>query len=527
MNPSVVASGAAPPEIGEAQTGAVAPLRQGFDWLRFRAPLLALVLTPIVFLVNGYHPFADDGAIYVAEIRRLLNPGLYPHNAAFVLASSRDSIFTHALALVVSTIRLRLDVVLLACQLLSIFLFLLAVGRVAERLFARSSARWGALLAAACSFMLPVAGTALFVMDPYVTPRSFSTPINLLALAACFDGAPWKWALWLVLAGLIHPLMASYALVLIVMLKIALASDGRQRVVRMAAFGLTGFLVSAAVFVATFHVSADLASSQAALSRSYFFLASWHWYEYLGLIFPLLLLFLGARRLRGCGRPAALAGAAFAVGLTSLLAALCFIHPNGSFLLARLQPLRSFHIIYVVGLLLGGGWLGIRLDRFQRGKIFLAALLCAGVMFAMFQAQRLTYGASAPIEWPWAQPRNPWQQAFLWIRRNTPQTALFALDAGYIEYPGEDSQGFRAIAERSMLPDWYKDGGIASEFPVAQVQWRREVQATEGLNEATDEERISRLLPLGATWIVLPIQSETHFRCPYQNSGVRVCRVPE
>lgn len=525
MNPSVVRSCTPEPEIGESQRGTVTSLRNGCSGIRFRVPLIALALTPIVFLVNGYHPFADDGAIYVAEIRRLLDPQLYPHNAAFVLASSSDSIFTHVLALVVSATRLPLAGLLLGCQLLSIFLFLLAAGRVADRLFARSSARWGALLAVACSFTLPVAGTALFVMDPYVTPRSFSTPINLLAVAACFEGGLWSTAFWLLLSALVHPLMAAYALVLVVMLRIALASSGRQRAIRMAAFGLTGFLVSAAIFIATLHVSPNLASSQAALSRSYFFLVSWHWYEYLGLVFPLLLLLAGA--LRGQGRPGAAAGAMFAVGLTALMIALCFVHPSGSFFLARLQPLRAYHILYAVGLLLGGGWMGSRLERFRHGKAWIAAVLCAGVLSAMFAAQRLTYGASAPVEWPWSQPRNRWEQAFLWIRRNTPQTAMFALDARYIEYPGEDSQGFRAIAERSMLADWYKDGGIASEFPVAQAVWRREVPATEGLNEATDEQRIRRLRPLGATWLVLPAQSETRFRCPYQNSEVRVCRIPE
>ena len=35
------------------------------------------LLTPVVLLVHGYHPLADDGAVYVAGIKKLANPSLY------------------------------------------------------------------------------------------------------------------------------------------------------------------------------------------------------------------------------------------------------------------------------------------------------------------------------------------------------------------------------------------------------------------------------------------------------------------
>lgn len=493
---------------------------------RFPVLTAALALTPLVFLINGYHPYADDGAIYVAEILRLAHPALYPHDSAFVLAPSHDSIFGHVLAAFLAHTHVSLGVTLLACQLGSTFLFLLACGRIAEKLFDKRSARWGALAAGACCFTLPVAGTALFVMDPYVTARSFSTPLSLFAVAACLDGSPKRALFWLVLAALIHPLMAAYAAVFLLMLELAIRASGRRQIAWMSCFALSGLPVSAAIFMATLGVSPSLASSRADLSRSYFFLSSWNWYEYPGLVFPLLLLGVGAWRKRGGDRTGELAATAFAVGLTAVLVSLCFVHQSGSFLLARLQPLRSFHIIYVAGILLAGGWIGNRLERFRRWRLLTALALCAGVSLLMFRAQRITYASSNPIEWPWLQPRNAWERAFVWIRTHTPQDAVFALDADYIEYPGEDSQGFRAIAERSMLADWYKDGGIASEFPPAQHQWEREVRATEGLNRATDAQRLARLLPLGASWVVLPMQAETRLVCEYKNSAVRVCRLP-
>jgi hypothetical protein len=160
----------------------------------------------------------------------------------------------------------------------------------------------------------------------------------------------------------------------------------------------------------------------------------------------------------------------------------------------------------------------------RRGRAI--AALCLFLCLIMFAGQRLTYPASNHVEWPGQMPRNRWQQAFLWIRANTPQDAVFALDNDYMESPGEDAQGFRATAQRSAIADWYKDGGIAANFPQAALPWWQGSQATGKLNRATDQQRLARLAPLGATWMVLPAQALTSFACPYTNAQVRVCRLP-
>ncbi len=54
---------------------------------------------------------------------------------------------------------------------------------------------------------------------------------------------------------------------------------------------------------------------------------------------------------------------------------------------------------------------------------------------------------------------------------NTPKDAMFALDAQYITKPGEDAESFRAIAERSALPDFSKDGGVVTNKPELAVEW--------------------------------------------------------
>ena len=80
--------------------------------------------------------------------------------------------------------------------------------------------------------------------------------------------------------------------------------------------------------------------------------------------------------------------------------------------------------------------------------------------------------------------RNLWVQAFVWIRGNTPKDALFALDADYINAAGEDAQCFRAIAERSALPDYSKDGGEASIAPELADAWAIGQAAQQRLSDA-------------------------------------------
>ena len=482
------------------------------------ATVTIALLTAAVLLVHGYHPLADDGAVYVAGIEKLADPSLYQADAVFALSPTHLSIFAHVLAALLRWSHVSLSVLLLACQVASIFLFLLGSWKVAARIFPDHNACWGAVLLAACCFTLPVAGTSLSIMDPYVTARSFSTPLMLFALAAVLDQQWLACALWLGLAALLHPLMACYAA--ITLLTFALTQRRMWRSLGLLA-GL-GWLVCAVIFAVTHHADPSLAYNRAALSRSYFFLSSWRWFEYPGLLMPLLLLGIAGARSRGPWAARALAIAATILGSCALLASICFVHRSGSLLLARLQVLRAFHFVYIAGVLLAGGMLG---TLAQRHKRVIAALYLA-LLLTMFGAQMLVYPASNHVEWPWLTPRNPWQQAFLWIRANTPEGAIFALDNDYIEWPGEDAQGFRATAERSAVADYFKDGGIASNFRQAAIPWWQGSQATAQLNSASDEQRLARLTPLGVDWIVLPAQANTSFPCPFANPKVRVCRMP-
>jgi hypothetical protein len=56
--------------------------------------------------------------------------------------------------------------------------------------------------------------------------------------------------------------------------------------------------------------------------------------------------------------------------------------------------------------------------------------------------------------------------------------------------------------------------------------WMLGQQAQAGLETESDAERLSRLQPLGVTWIVLESSSATEFACLYHNATVKVCRLP-
>src|SRR4029077_4708526 len=90
------------------------------------------------------------------------------------------------------------------------------------------------------------------------------------------------------------------------------------------------------------------------------------------------------------------------------------------------------------------------------------------------------FPASAHLEWPGVSPKNEWGQAFRWIRSNTPTDAVFSLEGSYMEIPGEDQTGFRALAQRSRLADADKDSGAASMFPALAQEWFDQMQAQKG-----------------------------------------------
>jgi hypothetical protein len=511
------------------------------------AAVLVTALTFFAVLVHGYHPFAEDGGVYLPEIKRLLDPGLYPHGAEFVVGHLRYSLFAPVMAGLVRRSHFELDMVLLLVHLASFWMTLFAAWLLAARCYASREARGGAVALLAVWMTLPIAGTSLMLMDPYVTARSLSTPCALLALVGALEfllprfemdeGQPRRWqglALCcgaLVGAGLMHPLMAAYALGSVLLLGALLSQSRMVRVWGTVGLGLTGVAMAAGL-----HLSAPAESDlyqRVVLTRDYWFLSQWHWYELIGLIAPVLILSVVAKgqRREGDAARVGLARMAVAAGVTAVVVALLFARTGmATHLVARMQPLRIFQLVYVVMILMLGGVLGERVLQRRPVRWIVAFSLLAGVMAA---TERRTFPASKHLELPggleWgASPEqgNPFERAFAWIGKNTPRDALFALDAQYITKPGEDAQSFRAIAERSVLPDYSKDGGVVTNKPELATAWSQGQVAQVELSAQPDAQRLAVLRPLGVTWVVLERDATTDFACAYANEAVKVCRLP-
>ncbi len=490
------------------------------------------LLTLLAFAVAGYHPFVEDGGVYAAGIEKLLNPTLFPTWTAFVTEHLRFSLFAPLVAGIVRLTHLSLEWTLLLLYILAIWSTLFAAWLLAIRLTPDTEARVAAVTLLACWLTLPIAGTSLMLMDPYVTARSFTTPLTLIALAWALDalgGPRLAWLLCgaaLLLSALLHPLMGGYGIAAVLMLcccrvPVRPAAAHAQLLLLLLAVALAALIQQLAPTESATYV-------QIALTRSYWFLSQWHWYELLGLVAPIVILHWQRGRRSGTyPRPVSrdLAQTGMQLGSIAFLIALLFAHESyRTHLVARLQPLRAFQIVYELMILLLGAWLGTHLLKKHAWRW---AVLILTLGPAMFFAQRGTFPNSAHFEWPNAAPHNPWQQAFVWIRTNSPINALFALDAHYItQGRHEDAQCFRAIAERSALPDYSKDGGEASITPALTDRWTIGQAAQTNLDVESDAMRAAKLKPLGATWVVLEAESNTAWLCPYRNSTVKVCKLP-
>jgi len=509
-------------------------------WQRSTWRLWIAALSLVTLLLNGYHPLAEDGGLYVAGVQLTLNPSLFPHYTVFVSEHLHFSIFAPVLAFLVHLTHLSLAWILLLTNLFSLWLTFYSAHRILQRTVSNETAQLTGLFLLAAFWALPIAGTSLLLMDPYVTARSLSTPLSLLAVSFTLDARPtlrpllWS-TLILILAAAFHPLMAAYAFAFVLVLRLTRL---RQRYLAYAILTASALALAAVLHsVAPTETPAIIAAEK---SRYYWFLSQWQWFELLGLIGPLAVLAALLPRYRKHPGPlndaaATLCRASIAIGCIATLVVLCFAHESSpSHLVARMQPLRAFLLIYaVMTLLLGATLTQIALEARQRlqstpARTTLATLpvvILLALSATMFYVQRQTFPASEHLELPWLAQHNPnpWVQAFLWCRDNTPPDALFALDTKYVNEDGEDAQTFRPIALRSAVPDFSKDGGEAAITPALAAQWQQGADAQVNLSTETDAPRDARLLPFGVTWMVLHAAAPTAHPCPYNNGIIKVC----
>lgn len=480
--------------------------------------ILALSLLALGLL--GYHPFAEDGGVYFTALLQKLHPDLFPHTHSFAFAHLRHSTYLFLLGTALAHLPISPEWALLILHSLSIVAVIIIVRLLASELGLSPSQSLVATAVVAIGLGLPIAGTALYIADPHVTARALSTPMLLAALLLQLRKRPVAGLFLAALTVALHPLMGLWGTLFL----IATWCAGRRRTwsaLLTFAFVMLGLC---AIIAALSPMEGGVAYTLAQ-TRSYWYLSQWQWFEWVGIIAPPVLLwwiFLRPK-LAFCATQQQLALATITIFALASAVSVALVHPaSHHLLLARMQPLRMLQMAYLAFLLL----IGARLAQWcVRGAthraVTAAALLIASI--ALVEMQRELYPASTHIELPTLGPRNPWAQAFLWLRNNTPPDAVIAIDPFYTAAPFADAQNARAISQRNVLPDFSKDGGVASVQTGLGPQWQSAVAAQTGIETMPDSVRIARLTPFAANWIVLRAHSETALPCPYRNGVVKVC----
>ncbi|HTR24607.1 MAG TPA: hypothetical protein VMI10_11535 [Terriglobales bacterium] len=542
---------------------------------------ILLLLTAAAITIQGYHPGLEDDAYYLAAIKQDLNPTLYPHDADFFRLQFQATIFDKLIAASIRLTHLPISAAILLWHFAATLAILAACLAIARRCFPKSEAHWSAVATVAALLTIPVSGTGISLTDQYLHPRALATAAIMGAIVAILDNRHAKAALFLIAAAAMHVIMAAYGASLCLFLywnsrhggcptqawfwlEWGLSSASRNprpptcRSQLTAHSHLSNLSSALAISPLTSHLSpltsratlwlalalplhwlfqpTTQAWRDAAATRHFNLLTHWPWYEWLGVIAPFAILYYFARQARTEGAnqaPESQARAHLAIGLIyysafQLAVALIILLPPQLERLRPFEPMRYLHLVYLLMFLIAGGIIGQHiLGRHTYRWLLFFLPLSAG----MFYAQRQMYPATAHLELPGRAPANDYLRAFAWIKQkeNTPTDALFALDPYYMQQPGEDFHGFRALAERSSLADMVKDPGMVARVPTLAERWQKEVQASKNWQNFTAKDFENLKTNFGVTWVVLAhaVTAEplTPLVCPYENRTVAVCRV--
>jgi len=487
---------------------------------------LLVLLATFTFVLMGYHPGLEDDSFYLAAIKWRLNPALFPYDADFFRVQLQATIFDKLIAFTIRLTRLPVLWGVLLWQMAAIFFLLYCCWRIACRCFAKSEAQWAATALVGILLSMPIGGIAINMADQYLHPRNLATALILAAVVAVVDHRLWLGGILLAIAFAIHAIMASFGISFCLFLLWQLRSQQPLNIPAATAFLIPlGWLFE----------PGSQAWRQAASTRGFYFLGRWHWYEWLGVFAPLVILFLLMRFLRP--RSVSHDSIVLLPFLTALLyygvfhtvVGLAIMLPPSLERLRPFEPMRYLHLLYILFFLILGGLIG---ECLLRRRIYRWLLLFLPLSAGMLYAQLKMYPASPHLELMFVKQRNQWVQAFDWIRRNTPADALFAIDPHYEALDGEDQHGFRALAERSVLADYEKDGGMAARVPRIAPRWLKEVTALDGWRNfgINDFRRLKN--DFGVTWVVLSREdaayqgaSSDSMSCPYENERARVCRL--
>ena len=510
----------AEPDIRDSAPGAAGDsMKNSADQ---RLPVLRLVLlTAAAVGIHGYHLGVEDAEIHLPAAKKLLDPRLYPFADEFFMTHEHMSLFSPMLAWSARLTHLPMDCIFLVWYVAGIFALLASCWMLAAISFTSPRARWCAMLVITAVLTMPATNTGLLLMDPYLTPRSLSTPLSIFALATFLERRHVLAALAIVATGLIHPQMGALLVALLAVIGLAekFKPKAPSRVQAMAG----GAVILPGGFPLT---PAQGPYREALYARDFFFLSNWNWYDWIGMLAPLAILaWFWKGELRGTTAEfRRLSFALIPFGVVSIVIAAIFSSSHTLDMFARLQPLRSFQLITLGFVVYLGGVVG---EYAARGRIWVLPAIFLPLAGGMFFLARDTYSHSPQTELPWLKTSsNDWVNTLLWVRENTPKDAVFAVDSRYFLDQGVDVHGFRVISERSDLADYFKDGGVVAMFPNLADEWKQMSNATYGLNHfrAHDFTRLAGEYPV--TWTVIHGPTPAGMDCPYQQRGYSVCRIP-
>lgn len=491
---------------------------------RWRNTLLLFGFSVLAFGVMGYHPGLEDDEVYLAAVKSKLNPALYPHNSIFFRIQLQATLFDNWMAAFVRLTHIPVAVAELLWQFVGIVLILALCRAIAREFFPEPGAQWAGVAMVGAMFTLPVSGTAIYLVDQHLHPRTLAAALILLGVWCVLKGKPLPAVLSLVTAFLIHPIMAAFGASFCLFLA---AVTSKQTA---ACAGQHAQSRSAAAFVllaplAWLAPPACPAWYQAIHTREYLFLDRWAWYSWLGVFAPLLLFWLLSRIARRHGqlRLSRFALAMVLYGLCHEIFALLVWQTPALVRLVPMQPMRYLHLVYLFMALIGGCLIG---KYWLKSSIWRWTAYLLLFNAGMFAAQIYQLDGSSHLELPGLRSPNPWLQAFRWIRLNTPQDAYFALNPYYLQAPEEDYHGFRALAERSQLADAVKDTAVVGLFPSLAPEWNRQLTAEQGWRhfQLADFERLRA--QFGVDWVLLAYPPPAGLDCRWHNATLSVCRVP-
>ncbi len=306
-------------------------------------PRLGL-LTSAAVLVHGYHPYAEDAEIYLPGVEKILHPELFPMGQEFFLSHASLTFFPNLVAFSLRVTHLPMETGLFLWHVASIFLLLLACWELSGLLFSNATgSRWGGVCLVAALLTIPVAGTALYIMDQYLNPRNLAAFAGIFMVVRTLEKKYVSALLWLAFAGCMHPLMWVFPFSFCVLLLVMERFEGRWKIRAAGSRGCCWLGIPLAPAA-----SAGLSRGGEAPCLSLH--PEWAWYELLGIVAPLMLFWWFARIARERQWPVLeRVSRAFVVyGLIFLVAALVVDLPARFESLARLQPLRSLHLLYIV-----------------------------------------------------------------------------------------------------------------------------------------------------------------------------------